>query len=175
MPIIDAINLHPNYGTSPEFADTRQYYYDYPKIITEIKKEAESHSFSGEYIAEEMIWRTSANPLQAEPWLYTEPVAAKYFARAIVINRGLDLWAGIAADFAAQPQISSVIRNLSNIMDGAEPEPLAVQIASEAANITSYAFTAPNGDRLIALWTDDSAVDYDPGVTATLTYTGFSS
>ncbi len=33
----------------------------------------------------------------------------------------------------------------------------------------------PNGDKLLALWTDGIAVDDDPGVEATLTLSGFSA
>ncbi len=175
MPLIDAINLHPMYGVSPDYADTRRYYYDYPETITEIKKEAETHGFTGEYIAEEMSWPISLKPYAATPWLYTEPMSAKYMARAIVINRGLDLWAGISFDPIEQPFTGHTVRNLSNVMDGAAPEPLTVQIESGAANIASYAFATPNGERLIALWTDGIAVDYDPGVPATLTIPGFTA
>ena len=45
----------------------------------------------------------------------------------------------------------------------------------EATNIRSYSFYLPNGDKLLALWTDGIAVDDDPGVEATLTLSGFSA
>ena len=35
---------------------------------------------------------------------------------------------------------------------------LAVEIESAATNITSYGFSLPNGDRLLAVWNDDAAV-----------------
>ena len=38
----------------------------------------------------------------------------------------------------------------------------------------SYTFVLPNGDTLVALWTDGVAVDDDPGVSATLTFPGSS-
>lgn len=58
---------------------------------------------------------------------------------------------------------------------GTELASLSVQIESDAENIKSYAFSLPNGDKLLALWTDGVAVDDDPGIEATLTLPGFSA
>jgi hypothetical protein len=52
---------------------------------------------------------------------------------------------------------------------------LPLEIQSEATNIMSYAFSLPDGDRLIALWTNGAAVDDDPGVNATLVFPGLSA
>jgi hypothetical protein len=60
-------------------------------------------------------------------------------------------------------------------MDGAAPANLGVHIQTEAPDVTTYAFVLPNGDRMLALWTDGAAVDEDPGVPATLTFTGRSA
>lgn len=38
-----------------------------------------------------------------------------------------------------------------------------------------FGFSLPNGDRLFATWTDGVAVDDDPGVSATLTFSGTSA
>jgi hypothetical protein len=46
-----------------------------------------------------------------------------------------------------------------------------VVIESAANNIISYSFPMSNGDQLFALWTNGAAVEYDPGVNATLTFT----
>jgi hypothetical protein len=43
------------------------------------------------------------------------------------------------------------------------------------ANLRSYAFILPDGDRLLALWTNDEAVDEDPGVNTTLKLPGSSA
>ena len=59
-------------------------------------------------------------------------------------------------------------------MAGAEPIDLPIEIQSEATNIMRYSFSLPNGDILIALWTDGVAVDDDPGVKATLTLPSFA-
>lgn len=177
MQLVDAIALHPMYGASPQYADTRQYYEEYPSLVREIKDVATAHGFAGDYIAEEMLWRTSENALADQPWVYTPIAAAKYTLRAIVMHRGLGIWAGIDKPTHNSPLGGSTIPSfvkaapkLTTIMDGAEPESLAVQIDSEAAEIVSYGFSLPGGDRLLALWTNGTAVDEDPGTAATLTF-----
>lgn len=175
MPLVDAIAIHPMYGASPQYDDVRQYYYDYPSLVKEIRDVASAHGFSGEYIAEEMCWRTTINPNPDEPWEYTQIVAAKYYARGIMMHLGMDIWAGIGGEmYDKQPPIARVVQNLCTIMAGARPVSLPVEIQAEVANITSYTFSLTNGDHLVALWTDGRAVDEDPGITATLILQAFS-
>jgi Periplasmic copper-binding protein (NosD)/Glycosyl hydrolase family 1 len=176
MPLVDGIAIHPMYGASPQYDEIRRYYYDYPSLVQEIRDVASAHGFSGEYFAEEMSWRTSINPNPYEPWEYTAPVAAKYYARGIVMNLGMDLWAGIGGEmYDTIPPIVKAVQNLSTSMAGARPADLNVDIQSEATNIMSYAFSLPNGDMLLALWTNGVAVDEDPGVSTTLTFPGYSA
>ena len=176
MPLVDGVALHPMYGASPQYDDIRKYYYDYPALIAEIKSIASKHGFTGEIISEEMSWRTSFNPNPYEPWEYTPITAAKYYARGILMNLGLDLKAGIAGENYDQiPTIVRVVQTLSTSMDGAKTKNSAVEIQSQAKNISSYAFSSPNGDQLLALWTDGVAVDDDPGVKSTLIVPGFSA
>ncbi len=175
MPLVDGVALHPMYGASPQYDDVRKYYYDYPALIGEIKSMASEHGFTGEIIAEEMSWRTSLNPNPYEAWEYTPITAAKYYARGILMNLGLDLRTGIAGESYDQiPTIVKVVQTLSTSMDGANTESLAMEIQSQATNISSYAFSLPKGDQLLALWTDGVAVDDDPGVKSTLIVSGFS-
>jgi hypothetical protein len=176
MPLVDGVALHPMYGPSPQYDDVRKYYYNYPSLIAEIKSVASKHGFTGEFIAEEMSWRTSLNPNPYEPWEYTSITAAKYYARGILMNLGMDLRTGIAGESYDQiPAIVRVVQNLSTSMGGAKTESLAVEIQSQATNITSYAFSLPDGDMLLALWTDGAAVDDDAGVPASLTFPGLSA
>jgi hypothetical protein len=55
-------------------------------------------------------------------------------------------------------------------MAGHKAANLDVIIESDADNILSYGFTMSNGDRLFTLWTNGVAVEYDPGINATLTF-----
>jgi parallel beta-helix repeat protein len=171
MPLVDAIAIHPMYGPSPQYDEIRQYYYGYPSLIQQIRDIAFAHGFSGEYFAEEMSWRTSINPNPYEPWEYSAPVAAKYYARGIMTNLGMDLWAGVGGEmYDTIPPVVKTVQNLSTVMAGAKPDDVAVKIQSEAPNIVSYTFALPNGDHLIALWTDGIAGDDDPDVNVMLTF-----
>jgi hypothetical protein len=177
MPLVDGISIHPMYGSSPDYDELRQYYYEYPALIQRIRDTAFAHGFGGEFFAEEMTWRTPFFTTDYEVWTYTQPVAAKYYARGIVINRGLGLYAGIGGEYHdTYPEVVRVVQNLNAVLAGAEPtENLAMQIESEAANIRSYAFSLGDGDYLVALWTDGVAVDDDPGIEARLLFTGLSA
>lgn len=175
MPLVDAVSWHPMYGTSPEYDG--EYYYNYPAIVQEIKDVASSHGFKGEYIADELNWRTpkERDPLSFKP-TYSETAAAKYYARGIVMHLGMNVTTGLALEELEKlPLIVSVVRNLCTIMAGPEPISLPIEIQSEATNIRSYSFSLPNGDKLIALWTDGVALDDDPGVKANLTLYGFNA
>jgi hypothetical protein len=175
MPLVDGISYHPMHGVSPDY-ELREDYYKYPSVVREIKGTASAHGFKGEYMADELVWRTSENPLESEPWTYSKIASAKYFSRGIIMNLGMDITTGLAGtshDFNLPKMIA--IQNLCNIMAGTEPTSLPIEIQSEATNIRNYNFSLPNGDKLIALWTDGVAVDEDLGVKAILTFPGIAA
>jgi len=177
MPLVDVVEWHPMYGTSPEYDSCREYYYEYPSIVQEIKDVASAHGFEGEYFADELTWRDLEHVSPEDlPWLhaYSETVCAKYLARGIVIHLGMDVAVSQHGHYPDQLQLFCTIQNLCTVMAGTEAASLPVVIQSEATNIVSYSFRLSNGDRLLALWTDGVAVDDDPGINATLTFPGFS-
>jgi len=176
MPLIDVVAWHIG-GPSPEpeyecFGD---YYYQYPSIVQEIKDIAAAHGFKGEFSADELNWRSPLVPHPYEPGVYSQTACAKYFARGIVRNLGMDLNVGCGGISSLRPIHYSTVQNLCTIMAGALPTTLSIEIRSEATNIRSYSFSLTNGDKLVALWTDGVVVDDDPGVEATLTFSGFSA
>ncbi|MFB0556406.1 MAG: hypothetical protein ACETVW_00905 [Dehalococcoidia bacterium] len=176
MPLVDVVSWHPMFGTSPEYDCCRDYYYNYPSIVQEIKDVATAHGFDGEYYAAELNWIYPQHPLplvEGQP-RYIKTICAKYYARGIVMHLGMDVAAGIIS-WGGNPIEENVVRNLCTVMAGAEPIDLPIEIESEATNIKSYGFSLPNGDKLLALWTDGVAVDDDPGIEATLTIPGFSA
>jgi hypothetical protein len=174
MPLVDAVSWHCHNRESPEY--TPEYYYNYPSLVQEIKDAASTHGFKGEYIVEEMHWRTLSDTHPHEPSIYSETATAKYFARGIVMHLGVDITAGLAGTShdLDLPKMRA-IQNLCNIMAGTEPTNLPIEIQSEAINIKSYSFSLSNGDKLVALWTDGVAVDEDPGVKAKLIIPNFSA
>jgi len=165
MPLVDAISWHALGGASPSYGE--EYYYSYPGIVQEIQQTATAHGFQGEYIAEELHWRTASSPHSHEYSEYDEIVAAKYLARGIVMHLGMGLRVGLAENLENPPKME-VIQNLATIMAGAEPADLAIEIQGKAVNMRSYGFSLPTGDHLVALWTDGRAVEDDSGQEATL-------
>ena len=172
MSQVDVVSWHPMYGTSPEHDCCREYYYEYPSIVQEIKDVASAYGFEGEYYAAEINWMTPEHPVPGQ-LRYSETVCAKYYARGIVMHLGMDVIAGIIS-WGGNPTEEHVVQNLCTIMAGAEPASLPIDIQSEATNIMSYTFSLSNGEHLIALWTDGIAVEDDPGIETALTLDGFS-
>jgi hypothetical protein len=174
MPLVDGISWHAGSGASPEYLP--DLYSSYPTQVSEIIKTAWASGFNGEFIAEELHWRTSNNPHSTEYSQYGIIPAAKYHARGIVMHLGMNIKTGLALENIDQlTSLSMVIKNLSTALAGAKPENISVEVQSEAINIKIFGFNLPDGDRLIALWTDGIAVDDDPGVIADLTISGFTN
>jgi hypothetical protein len=186
-PLVDAISWHPFYGESPllysgEYPQHPEPFYwrDYPSNVQSFRHQAASLGFEGEYMVEEMVWRTQIDSNPSEPPSYSDVVAAKYLSRATILHLGFDNFVMVGSqipypDVTRELPQSQVICNLGSVMAGAEPESLPLEIQSEATNITSASFVQPNGDRLIALWTDGVATDDDPGTPATVTFEGLSA
>ena len=188
MPLVDGVSWHGMYGVTPS-DDPRgannhrpelatDYWEIYPANVEEIKTVAASNGFKGEFMMEEMTWRTAASPgYFNEPTEFTDTAAAKYFARAIIIHLGLDVAPGLAwPPDDVMPISYSIIRALATVMAGVQqPANLPVTIESDATNIRYYGFSLSNGDKLFAVWTDGAAVDDDPGVSATITFPGSSA
>ena len=156
MPLVDAISIHPMWGDSPQYDEIREYYYSYPSLVQEIKDTATAHGFSGDYMAKEMTWGTPDNPTPGFPWVYTYTVAAKYYARGIVMNLGMNVIAGFTGVISESdtdseypvgtPFITRAIRNLSDVMAGAKAIDFPIEILSEFTNIKSYSFSLPNDE-----------------------------
>jgi len=187
MPLVDVVSWHPMYGTSPEDRyhangeSISEYYYEYPYLVQEIKDVASAHGFEGEYVGDELNYLV---PEQVWPedrfWFpaYSESKCAKYYARGIVMHLGMDV--SVTTILPREtPQVFHTIQNLCTVMAGNRPIGLAIEIEmdmeSQATDIKGYSFSLPDGDKLVALWTDGVAVDDDPGVEATVTLSGLSA
>ena len=186
MPLVDGFSWHGMYGAAPSddprgvrqprHPQVSNYWETYPVYVEEIKSVAASNGFKGEFLTEEMLWRTPSMPHETEPDRFTDVSAAKYFARAIIIHLGLDVAPGFGlVPDDDMPVSYSVIRALSTVMAGAQPANIPVIIESEANNIKYYGFALSDGDKLLAVWSDGAAVDDDPGVSATLTIDNIST
>ncbi|MBE0634752.1 hypothetical protein IH601_01970, partial [Candidatus Bipolaricaulota bacterium] len=177
MKEVDVVSWHGMYGPSPEFEYSRDYYYDYASLVREIKETAAAHGFVGEYVADELKWQTPDLQDPNEPWpnIYSEIQCAKYYARGIVMNLGLDASVSLIL-LHAKSLWSDAMRNLSTIMAGHEAIDMPAEIDIETEIPVAYcAFRYPNGDRILAVWTDGIAQDEDPGVMATITFPGLAT
>jgi hypothetical protein len=168
-PLVDAISWHPFYGIRPD----HPYYQNYPQVVENMKELAIPEGFEGEYLAEEIAWTTWTEGDMPNP--VSEGVANKYYTRAILMHRGLNVTMSFQGMYLQIANLQDTVHNICDVMAGAEPVGLPIEIQSEATNIRNYSFSLPNGDKLLALWTDGVAVDNAPGVTATLIFPGFSA
>ncbi|MFC1608042.1 FlgD immunoglobulin-like domain containing protein [Candidatus Latescibacterota bacterium] len=167
MKRVDVICWHPFYGQSPAYEDSKDYYDQYPSIVQDIKDTAYANGFRGEYFVDEIGWAVEEES-SPSPYIYSELQSAKYFARSIVTHLGLDVTVEVAGPPPYYVTQYAVVGNLCTVMAGATTDSVAVDIQSEATNIRQYSFSLPGADKMIAFWTDGAAIDYDPGVTATL-------
>jgi hypothetical protein len=175
MPLVDVIAWHPMFGTSPENKDEREYYYAYPGMTEDIKETAITHGFQGEFRGDEIGW---CSPDEHNPegcWhMYTNAIAAKYYGRGIAIHLGMDVAVHVGGMSDRRLETSALVSNLATVFAGSRAESFPIQVQTAITNVVSYTFALPNDDYLVALWNDGIAVDYDPGITATLTFSGFA-
>jgi parallel beta-helix repeat protein len=176
MPLVDVVTWHPMFGASPTYADQRQYYYDYPDIVQQLKDEAHAHGFQGEFRGEDLVWRSPDCPwCPTEDPLYTNLTAAKYLARGIVMHLGLDMGTSVTSMSSQRQESFATVRNLSTLMAGAHVSTFPVQVQSMVTNVVTYTFDLPGGGRMVALWNDGVALDEDPGADTTLTLPGLAN
>jgi hypothetical protein len=179
MPIVGGVSWHP--GPYPvelgHGGGAVNNLYTVPETIQTLRDTAEAHGFTGLYVPEEIQWPTPYNqPDVTEPWnIYSETVSAKYYGRGILDHRGLGL-AALLAGTAGEGDLPKmdVIRNLANLLAGAEASPLPLQVQSTLTDVVSYTFAYPGTDNhLVAVWEDGFASDLiEPGTALTLTVPG---
>jgi hypothetical protein len=168
LPLVDVLSWHPFYGESPEHDEVRDYYYAYPSIAQNIKDTAIAHGFDGEFQVDEIGWATPRPDGDDDPLAVSRTAAAKYASRSIVMHLGMDIATGVNSG------AGNTLRNLCTAMAGALPVDLPVQIQTTVTNTVSYTFSSPGDKHLVALWTDGIAVEYDPGITTTVTIPGLA-
>jgi len=187
--LLDALHWHPMYGASPEYEVFREYYYAYPDLVRQVKRLATAHGFDGEFIGSEINWRIEEPEAETylpagmyqryvagNPWIYSGETSAKYYARGIVLHLGIDVAVGVSGiDMASQRSVD-VMSRLCTAMAGHESIDMPVEIDIETDGPVAYCtFRYPNGDRMLAVWTDGIAQDEDPGISSTITFPGLAA
>jgi len=173
MAIVDGIAWHGSSGLSLEYQP--RYYLNYPGWVDQIVQSALGNGFQGEFFASELAWRTpdTPQPISGQAWFYSDTVAAKYYARGIVYHRGRGFVVLVGHEnYDRIPRIFWVVRSLGELLAGAQPVELPFEIEGPGVTVLSYAFSLPDGSRLLALWRDGVAVDDDPGQELTLAFPG---
>ncbi len=161
--LCDAISLHTvNNDASPVFRS--DYYYAYDAMWANIKRIAEANGFHGEYIADELNYRSdySLSTLQPEPGNnyhpYEPEIAAKYIGRMIAINLGLDISIGTSGTNANErPVEGTMIRNMAYLLEGLQASAFPVSVQSESNLVRYYTFADKDGNKYIAIWEDGEA------------------
>jgi hypothetical protein len=176
MQIADVVSWHPLFDKFPDSEQDPGYYASYPALLADIVETARKNGFQGEFLAGEIYYGgdrcsgcTAADPT------YTETIKAKYTARGILLHFGNDMAVTYAVISTPHNYVMfNTIRNIANVFTGVHAEAFAVNIQTEAQNIKTFTFVGADGSKLVALWTDDKAVEDDPGVPSTITLPGFS-
>lgn len=171
-PLVDVLAWHPMGGSRAD----DPYYRTYPETVAQLERVARANGFRGQFMASSMGWRTKSDPIDPLYLNYSETVADKYFLRTTVLHRGLGLITILAPRQVHEPDLprSKVLRANNNILAGAAPGRVRATISTRAKLLRSYGFVRPNGERLLALWTDGLPRNKrpGPGTSATLAFPG---
>ena len=163
LPLGDIISLHTvNNDASPVFLS--DYYYGYDAMWQDIKVLAEEHGFKGVYYADELNYRSHYSlsvlgPEEGNYHPYEPEIAAKYFARMIAVNQGMDITVGTSGtNEVGRPIEAAMIRNMAYLLDGLKAYPFEVHVESEAGLMRYYTFEDETGNLYVFLWNDGEAM-----------------
>jgi len=174
MPIVDAIALHTFFWDSPEHES--EYYYDYPDLLQDVKETAWAHGFKGEFIGSEGNYSPNIpEDMNGRVPIYSNLQAGIYAARGNITNLGLGFSGGNYGIRSGHGIAYTMLCNLATVLAGAQPQEVEIEVQSNAEKIRHYGFSLPNGDNLIAVWTDGVAKEFDPGEKAELRIAGFQN
>ncbi|MBN1317608.1 MAG: right-handed parallel beta-helix repeat-containing protein [Anaerolineales bacterium] len=164
MSLADAVSWHPFFGASPEDEQYRQYYAEYPALVSQIKTLARENGFTGQFRADELVYNSPdecpGDPCDPANYIYSDADAAKYMARAIVLHAGMDVAPGPLV--GCHRQAATPTKILATLLDGAQAESFPFELTTTMTNVLSYTFSLPGGDRMIAFWDHNAAMEEYP-------------
>jgi hypothetical protein len=175
MAMADVVSWHPFFGASPEAENYRDYYAEYPSLVQTIIQTARAHGFTGEFRADEMVYRSPDCPWCAagDP-LYSDLDAAKYYARGLVLHAGMDVGPGVAGMSSVRTPSFRTTQNLATLLAGAQAQDLSFELSTTITQVLSYTFALPDGSTLLAFWDHGPARDGYLAAKATLRLLGMA-
>lgn len=173
MPHVDVVAWHAS-GPSPEYDYWKENYEQYPSLIREIKEIAEAHGFNGKYCADELGYHTEEDHPPNETWVYSDKVAAKYYARFIMMHLGMDVATSGGASVSRQASYN-MAQNICTVMDLHQPVEMPVDFEIDYEPLAYSTFRYPNGDRILAFWMHGTADEEDIGLPAEVKFPGLAA
>lgn len=165
----------------PPSADVVQNYYDnYPDFLREVRAKGEKSGFKGEIIVDEITYWHDQTGISlhypAPPIYFTQNESAKYVSRAIIMHLGMDMTA-LVGGFSPEINFRETIvtKNLCTVMAGHEAIRMPLEIDTDYRPLAYATFRFPEGERMLAVWTDEVAKEEDPGVPAVVTFPGLQA
>lgn len=179
MQMADVVAWHPFFGDSPEMGGlTAEYYAGYPALVQSIQQTARAHGFTGTFRADEIVYNSPDECPPGAPYcgpvyfMYSDIRAAKYYARAIMMNAGVDVAPGPLA--GCHRQASTPTKVLATLLAGAHSQALDLELTTTMTNVVSYTLVLAGGDSLVAFWDHGAASDDYIPTEATLHLSGLA-
>ncbi|MBC7231692.1 MAG: right-handed parallel beta-helix repeat-containing protein [Chloroflexi bacterium] len=179
MQMADIVAWHPFFGDSPEIGGlATEYYAGYPALVQSIQQTARAHGFTGTFRADEIVYNSPDECPPGSPscgpvyFMYSDSRAAKYYARAIMMNAGMDVAPGPLV--GCHRQAATPTKVLATLLAGAHAETFPFSLTTAITNVVSYTLELANGDRLVAFWDHSAASDDYIPTEATLRLPGLA-
>ncbi len=179
MQMADVVTWHPFFGDSPEMGSpAAEYYAGYPALVRSIQQTARAHGFAGTFRAHEIVYNSPDECPPGAPscgpvyFMYSDSRAAKYYARAIMLNAGMNVAPGPLV--GCHRQAATPTKVLATLLAGAHAETFPFSLTAAITNVVSYTLALDGGDRLVAFWDHGVASDDYLPTEATLRLPGLA-
>jgi hypothetical protein len=179
MLMADVVSWHPFFGDSPEMEGlAREYYANYPALVQSIQQTARAHGFTGTFRADEIVYNSpdecpdsaGCGPVY---FMYSDNRAAKYYARAIMMNAGVDVAPG-PLNVGTHRRATTPTKVLATLLAGAHAEAFPFSLTTAITNVVSYTLALDGGDQVVAFWDHGAASDDYQPTEATLRLPGLA-
>jgi len=178
MPQVDGLAWHGFSGNTPQYE--AQFFAQYPGMVEKIVTTARENGFEGDFYSTELQYRTADTNRQLsetqKKYVYSHPVAVKYYARGITYHRGQGFWVTAGhEDSERVVGLTQMLTRLSGLLSNAEAIQTPVSFTPANKAYTSASFALPDDQFLVAVWNNAAAAEQDPGQPVDLALPGFQA